>query len=138
MVQHVTVRADRDAAHAAGQSGFTLIELMIAMSVLLAGIAGILTMQLSGYRATAYSRHATEASILTEAKMEWLLVDQIANLADGTDRVDARGLPDEAGLYARQWSVAADADGTALAVTVSWLEKGGEPHVIAMTSRRTE
>jgi prepilin-type N-terminal cleavage/methylation domain-containing protein len=138
MVQHVTSDRHREAAGAAGERGFTMIEMMIAMTVLLAGIAGILSLQLSGYRATAYSRHATEASILGEGKMEWLLVNPIANLTSGTDRVDARGVLDEEGLYAREWSVAADGDGMALDVTVSWLEQGGESHSITMSSRRND
>lgn len=138
MVQQVTRSSCRRAAGAAGQSGFTMIEMMIAMTLLLGGIAGILTIQFSGYRATAHSRHATEATMLAEHKLESLLINPIASLTDGSDRVDARGLQDEKGLYTRQWSATADADGTSVTVTVSWLEQGAEPHTIEMSSRRTE
>lgn len=135
MVQPLTSASRR---RAPGERGFTIIEVLIAMSVLLAGMAGILTLQMSGLRATSYSRHATEAAMLGEAKMEWLFTAPAAALAGGSDQVDARGVADPSGLYAREWSVTPDAAGAILEVSVAWLERGGEPHRIEMSSRRSE
>ena len=54
------------------QGGFTIIEVLIALLVLVVGFAGILSLQLTAMRATSFSRHATEASVLAEDKMEQL------------------------------------------------------------------
>jgi type IV pilus assembly protein PilV len=120
-----------------GERGFTVIEVLIAMLVLLIGMAGILTLQLTAMQATSFSRHATEASILSEDKMEALRTMPINLLSDGSDQVDARGVPDEEGLYTRAWTVTPGASTTALTVSVSWNEQGAEPYTITMSTLRS-
>jgi prepilin-type N-terminal cleavage/methylation domain-containing protein len=120
-----------------GQRGFTVVEVLIALLVLLIGMAGILSMQLTSVRATAFSRHATEASVLAEDKMEELRTMPTAALADASDQVDARGVLDPQGLYTRAWTIASVPPHLAITVTVSWLEQGGEPYDIALTTMRT-
>jgi prepilin-type N-terminal cleavage/methylation domain-containing protein len=120
-----------------GQRGFTVVEVLIALLVLLIGMAGILSMQLTSVQATAFSRHATEASVLAEDKMEELRTMPTAALADASDQVDARGVLDPQGLYTRAWTIASVPPHLAITVTVSWLEQGGEPYDIALTTMRT-
>ena len=127
-----------DRKPASGERGFTLIELLIALTVLLIGISGILAMQLTSMRSTAYSRHATEATVLAEDQMESLRTIPIASVANGTENVDAQGNVSATGFYTRTWSVSWNATGTVatLMVTTGWLERGFEPHAIVLRTQR--
>lgn len=121
------------------QGGFTIIEIMIALVVLLAGMAGILMLQLTSTEATSFSRHATEASVLAEDKMETLRTTPVFQLTSDDDRVDALGVPDDvAGFYSRQW-VIEPGDPTTITVEVLWREKedlSEDPYSIVMRTQR--
>lgn len=127
------------AAPDAQQGGFTIIEVLIALVVLLAGMAGILMLQLTSTEATSFSRHATEASVLAEDKMETLRTSPVFQIASGDDRVDALGVPDEvAGFYTRQWTVD-PGDPTTITVEILWREKDDlsePPYSIIMRTQR--
>jgi prepilin-type N-terminal cleavage/methylation domain-containing protein len=122
-----------------GERGFTMVEVLIALLILLLGMAGVLSLQLTSLEATAFSRHATEASVLAEDKMEALRTQPTATLVSDSDTVDARGVPDPNGLYAREWTVAAAGEDTSITVEVSWLEQGNaaEPYRVTMNTLRT-
>jgi type IV pilus assembly protein PilV len=120
---------------ARGQRGFTVIEVLIALLVLLIGMAGILSLQLTSVQATAFSRHATEASVLAEDKMEQLRTVPAAALQSGNDQVDARGVDDPQGFYTRVWTVGAGASLT-IDVSVSWNEEGADPYTITLQTLR--
>ena len=81
------------------QEGFTLIEVMIAMLLLLVGVAGVLSLQMISVRATSFSRHATEATIVAEDKMEDLMTLSTTSplFVTGTDLVDGQGVANVAG-----------------------------------------
>jgi type IV pilus assembly protein PilV len=121
------------------QQGFTLIEVLIALLVLMVGMAGILSLQLTSMKATAFSRHATEASSLAEDKVEDLRTVPLnsARFATGSDQVDARGVQDADGLYTRSWTITPGTDTTVINVSVSWIERGNEPYTITMADMRT-
>jgi len=120
--------------------GFTVLELMIALTVLIIGIAGILAMQMTGMRSSAYARHATEASVLAEDKMEVLRTVSLATYADGSEDVNSQGVVDGDGMkYTREWTIVDNGDGLAtLTVTVGWLEGGdlSDSHAVVLTTRR--
>ena len=118
------------------EGGFSLIEVMVALLLLLIGISGILTIQLSSMKASAYSRHATEAIILAEDKMEELMTISAATIADGNDTVDSQGVDDVAGFYERSWVVEPTGPLNTITVQVSWDEKGTEPHSISFATQR--
>ena len=121
------------------QRGFTLIEVLIALLVLMVGMAGILSLQLTSMKATAFSRHATEASSLAEDKVEELRTVPLssARFASGSDQVDSRGVADAAGLYTRTWTITAGTDNTIVNVSVAWTERGNEPYTISMSDMRS-
>jgi prepilin-type N-terminal cleavage/methylation domain-containing protein len=119
-----------------GQDGFTVLEVMIALTILLIGIAGLLSMQLASIRATAFSRHATEASTLAEDKMEALRTVPTTSLVGGNDQVDARGVLDSAGLFKRVWTVTGSGTDNIVSIDVTW-EDQGESYTITMATLRT-
>lgn len=119
-----------------GEGGFTLIEVMIALLLLLIGVSGVLSLQMVSMRATSFSRHATEATIVAEDKMEDLMLQSAASLADGVDLVDSQGNLDPGGAYTRTWTVEPTGSILLLTITVSWFEKGTEPHGISIATQR--
>ena len=58
------------------QSGFTLIEVMIALVILAAGLLALATMQIVSIRGNAFSSEMTYASMLAQSRFE-----QIQNMA---------------------------------------------------------
>lgn len=132
-------RHPNDGSDRKGERGFTLIEVLIALLVLMVGMAGILSLQLTSMKATAFSRHATEASSLAEDKVEDLRTVPLSSprFASGTDLVDSRGVADAEGLYARTWTITPGADTTIINVSVAWTERGNEPYTITMADMRT-
>ena len=126
-------------AERTGERGFTLIEVLIALLILMVGMAGILSLQLTSMKATSFSRHATEASSLAEDKVEDLRTVPLssARFADGTDKVDSRGVADAEGLFTRTWTIAPGIETTIVNVSVSWTERGNEPYTISMADMRT-
>jgi type IV pilus modification protein PilV len=128
-----------------GERGFTVVEVLIALLVLLVGLAGILSLQFTSMRASSFSRHATEASVLAEDKMEDLRATPTAALADGTDTVNSRGEPGGPGLpYTRQWTIAPGAPIT-IDVNVTWTEQddtkvgaGREEYVVSLKTLRMQ
>jgi len=71
------------------ESGFTLVEVMIAIVVLMVGLLGVAAMQTKALQANVFAGRVTEGCAVGEAWMEWLMkqsYDRIAALdADHTD-----------------------------------------------------
>ena len=118
------------------EGGFTVVEVLIALLVLLIGMAGILSMQLTSAEATSFSRHATEASVLGEDKMEVLRTAPAVLLVSANDKVDALGVPDVDGFFTRVWDIVPGTP-TSITVTVSWQEQGTDPYQIVLHTLRT-
>jgi prepilin-type N-terminal cleavage/methylation domain-containing protein len=54
-------------------SGFTLIEILIAISILSIGLLAVASMQVSAIRGNSHARHVTEGVTLAQDKLEELL-----------------------------------------------------------------
>jgi len=67
------------------QKGFTLIEVMIAMVVLLVGILGVMSMQYYSVSGNASSREMRIATGLSQQLIEQLKATPYAELASGAD-----------------------------------------------------
>lgn len=117
------------------QGGFTLIEVLVAVTISMVGLAGVLGLERVGSRATGYSRHATEATVLAEDKLERLRTTPIVDLFGGTELVAASGAVG-AGPYTRLWQVAWTGDLADISVTVSWFEHGSDSHAVTFRTRR--
>jgi type IV pilus assembly protein PilV len=110
------------------QSGFTLLEVLIAISILTVGLLGVAQMQIMGIRGNSFSGNTTAALTLAEEKMEDLLGKSYtdAELTNGNNP-DANNPIDETGqaggIYSRMWTVTDDTPiiGTkTVTVSVSW------------------
>jgi type IV pilus assembly protein PilV len=123
-----------------GQRGFTVIEVLIAVSILTVGLLGVATMQMSAIRGNNFSDNTSTALALAEDRMETLLgmLDTNPLLVAG-DQTD--GLIDESGQaggnYRRSWNVVNVVDPSTgisykeIRMTVSW---DNDSHSIMLSS----
>jgi prepilin-type N-terminal cleavage/methylation domain-containing protein len=121
--------------HARSDRGFTVVEVLVALLISAIGLAAMLSIHSTGSNATQYNRHATEATMLAEQALEELSTVPASLVQSGGDVVNAQGLDDTDGAYAREWTVAWTGDLAAISVEVTWLDDDGA-HVIAVSTRR--
>ena len=100
------------------ESGFTLLEVILAISILTVGLLAVASMQVSSIQGNYFSRSVTESSDNLQDRVEELLARQYndAFLADGTGTNDGvAGLDDRdpnadhsalVGKYTIFWNVA--------------------------------
>jgi len=120
------------------ERAFSLIELLIAMSVMAIGMLAAASMQYSAVRNNTQGNVSTQASMLAKAQLEMLKNQNIGSdvLLPGdyndASPVDGNGNP--GGIYNRSWRI--DPLGTAarrIRVTVQWT-KFGDPRSIVVRS----
>ncbi len=119
---------------ASNQSGFSLIEVLIAMGILALSMLAAASMQFSSIRNNASGNMVTQANMLAKAQMEVLKnTADITTLADGVENnIDANGQP--GGIYNRSWTVAnLGTTARRITVTVQW-SKRGKSRSIAFSS----
>ncbi len=95
------------------QSGFTLLEVMIAMSIFLIGILGIVGLQYRVVHNNTKGLIITQGNLLAQSKMEELKnTTDISNLVVGGPYVDPDNPIDEqgnaGGSFTRTWTIAFD------------------------------
>jgi len=120
------------------EKAFSLIELLIAMSVMAIGMLAAASMQYSAVRNNTQGNVSTQASMLAKAQLEMLKNQNISSnvLLPGDyndpSPIDENGNP--GGIYNRSWRI--DPLGTAarrIRVTVQWT-KFGDPRSIVVRS----
>lgn len=110
------------------QGGFTVLETLIAVSILTVGLLAIAKMQVSAIWGNAMSGNTTAALTLAEEKMENLLEKAYvhADLSSGThEQVDINEAGQPGGPYHRIWAVQDDTpipDTKTITVTVRWAQ----------------
>jgi type IV pilus assembly protein PilV len=106
------------------QQGFTLLEVIIAISILAFGLLSVAAMQASALRATAGAYKATEATKRAQDRMELLLSLPYGDgLLSGGSHSDASSSPE----YTINWDVEENEpmnNMKKITVTVSWNERG--------------
>lgn len=101
-----------DAYPSVRTSGFTLIEVVIAVLVLTIGMSGVIGLTFWMVQSNAWSGAMTTASTLGEDKLEELRATPYADLADGNDSVAP---------FRRIWTVSgASNDFKCIEVEVEW------------------
>lgn len=112
------------------QAGFTMIEVMIAVLLTAIATSGIIGLFMVQSRASGFSRHQTEATVLAQDQLERLRT--VPTTVSGADAspLDAAGKP--GGIYTRSWTFATGATPTYydIAVTVAWDEDNSAKTVV--------
>ena len=127
--------------------GFTLIEVMITISILAFGFLSLAAMQIHAIHGSDRGRHATHAAAIAENKMEQLQQDPWADIgvtggfvADPAEQSIVR--LDGGSSLERTYNVSyqiVDLQPTftrAIDVQVSWAEEGGEIRSVTLSSIR--
>ncbi len=103
--------------------GFTLNEVMIALSIFAIGILAVASLMISSINENTSARKVTEATTLAEIHLERLMALPYESIAadETTD-----------GAYSISWDVAEDevvANTKSLTVTVTWVDRGKQRSV---------
>ena len=112
-----------------------MVEVLVALFIMTISLAALIGMTATSMHAAAYARHATEASVCAEDKLEQLRIVAPANLASGADATDARAFVSVGGPYTRTWTVTWNGTLATLQVTVSWTEDGQTRAITYRTMR---
>jgi len=137
-------RADQEIGPVITEGGFTLLEVIFAISILTIGILAVASMQLSSIRGNDFARSVTEVSTWGGDQLEKLLAlpyndaslndtdaDGAAGLHDATAATADYG-PVTQGEYSVFWNVAVDHVATntkTITVIVTWTDRGVQRNV---------
>ncbi len=121
------------------KTGFTLLEVLIAISIFTVGILAVATLQVNAIRKNGLGNEVTQATSLAQMQIEALKRADInsAALAPGNyddpnnpiDETEAYG-----GTFTRSWDIADNsAYSRIVTVTVRWI-KGGSSHLVALST----
>jgi prepilin-type N-terminal cleavage/methylation domain-containing protein len=119
---------DKEMNEFSNDKGFTLIEVMIAMFVLVVGLLGVAGVATTVINGNTFSREITTATTLAQDKMEELKDTTYSNIASGSDTQES--------IYTRTWTStpdSPDADMKTIDVTVQFLWKGATHNVTLKT-----
>ena len=106
---------------AAGQRGFTFIEVLQALTLSSIGLLALSSLTMGTIRANAKAKRITTAATFAEAKMEEIRNLSYADVAEGADAVTDSDME-----YTRAWTVCTDCPirGTKdVTLTVQWPEQ---------------
>ena len=114
-------------AYTRRQSGFTIIELVIAMAILSIGMLAVASLQLGTARNNTSGNVYTQANMLAMSQLEILKNQDVSLLIPGTyndpSPLDENGQP--GGIYSRSWTITDIGTGArALTVVVQWDRRG--------------
>jgi type IV pilus assembly protein PilV len=85
-------------------SGFTLVEVLIAMFLLVTALLGTAAVTATVIQGNSFSNRMTEATTLAQDKMEELRGMSYDDMTSGSDTCDT--------LYTRTWTVTTDSPAT--------------------------
>lgn len=115
-------------------NGFTLLEVLISLTIFSLGLLGLAELQLLGIHYNQRSQNITTAVILAESKIEELKVCGSSGLSSGQDLITRS--EGGAGCFHRSWVISQYAGFSHLEqveVKVLWSERG-EDHTICLES----
>jgi prepilin-type N-terminal cleavage/methylation domain-containing protein len=108
-------------------SGYTIIEVLIAVAIFSIGILGMASLELSTARNIKTGNLVTQATMLARDTIETLKrVPDVTTLSNGAETdIDVQGNP--GGLFDRSWTISNPLGGgntRQITVTVSWNHNG--------------
>jgi prepilin-type N-terminal cleavage/methylation domain-containing protein len=120
------------------QAGFTMIEVMIAMTLTALAIMGIIALYTTSMRASGFTRHQTEASVLAEDKIEKLRTLAATNYYPTPVSEPNIGPLGSAtsGIYTRAYTEQIGTSYADIVVTVTWNDDDHGGHSVVMHARR--
>ncbi|MCK4533917.1 MAG: prepilin-type N-terminal cleavage/methylation domain-containing protein [Syntrophobacterales bacterium] len=119
---------DEEMRKFSNDKGFTLIEIMIAMFILVIGLLGVAGVAVTVINGNAFSKEITTATTLAQDKMEELKNTRYSNITSGSDTQES--------IYTRTWTSTPDspaADMKTIDVTVQFQWKGTAHNVTLNT-----
>lgn len=112
-----------------------MIEVMVAVLLTAIATSGIIGLYMVQSRASGFSRHQTEATVLAQDQLERLRT--VPDAIDGSDAtlLDASGQP--GGIFNRSWTIAQGTTPTYydIIVTVAW-DEDSDPKSVIIRGRR--
>jgi prepilin-type N-terminal cleavage/methylation domain-containing protein len=115
------------------ENGFTLLEVVIALSILAFGLLSIASMQVTAIRASAFAAGLSEATANSQQAIEVLLATPYPNMTNGNDTVTGS----TGTVYARAWTVAnPTSDYAVITVTTTYTGKGVQLRTVSLTMVR--
>jgi Tfp pilus assembly protein PilV len=117
------------------QSGFTLIEVMIAMTLTALAILGIIALYATETKASGFSRHSTEASVLAEDKVEKLRTIASGAIAPTIEPNIGPLGSSTTGIFTLTYSETLNGAFYDIVVTVTWNDDG-LGHTVTVDARR--
>ncbi|MBN2399546.1 MAG: prepilin-type N-terminal cleavage/methylation domain-containing protein [Candidatus Aminicenantes bacterium] len=116
---------------------FSLIEVLMAISLFTFLVVGVLTMTTMGIKTNSYAQHHTKAVQLAESGLELLRrVDYATQLAAFDGVVNDYGTIPQYLEYRRSFQVTYAADISVLQVTVTWRTQRTVSFPIVLTTQR--
>ena len=102
--------------YANNEKGFSLLEVLISIVVLSVGLLGVANMQVVAIRVNDNANQMTQATTLTQDKVEELMAKQFDTMTSDENEKDG---------YTLQWQVDDNADGTkTINVNTTWVNSG--------------
>lgn len=125
-----------------GERGFTLLEILVAISLFAIGILAVAAMQISAIRGNRLGNEFTQAISLAQMQIEELKSEDIGSAAlapgnynDPNNPIDETGA--NGGIFNRSWVIANyTANSRSVDVTVAWTAAGAGHNVAVSTITR--
>ncbi|MBW1836899.1 MAG: prepilin-type N-terminal cleavage/methylation domain-containing protein [Deltaproteobacteria bacterium] len=105
------------------EKGFTLVEVLIAITIFAYGILAVAGMQIASMKGNTSARDLTEASTVGSDQLEKLMLSAYDSISDGSRTKD---------IYGITWNVQDNTpqqDTKTVIVNVSWTERGTQRRV---------
>jgi len=137
----------RPRRRAAGQRGFTLVELLIAVALSTVGLLGLLALQMIAINGNMMSRDFGEAIGIAQERLEVaartpyaslpaLAETATASIDPTTDAPTTTSSPQA--IYTRTTTVTANADATTdVQVVVTWNDARNRSHAVTLVTKRS-
>jgi prepilin-type N-terminal cleavage/methylation domain-containing protein len=123
------------------QAGFTMIEVMVAVLLTAIATSGIIGLYMVETRASGFSRHNTEATVLAEDMLEHLRTRPTVLPATPEASLNESGTVVAGGMFTRSYVITPGSGLTQpyddLLVTIMWVEDG-VTRTITMRGRRNQ